>query len=183
VHYSGRVSSTQPPLERPDEVRAKAREFEQNLSAPWPVAQPAPEGAHAGSKGRRLKLKNPGRSPLGLVMLAELERDLHGRGIEARLVVADAASGDDRLGLSQGSPARVGVAGGEREHAEDPRTMKRQRRRPRGGERPLPWGRGGSTRHACFTSGMQRSPKGGGPAARQRFRVGVSTTSIRVLGA
>ena len=25
-------------------------------SAPWPVAQPAPPGAHAGSKGRRLKL-------------------------------------------------------------------------------------------------------------------------------
>jgi hypothetical protein len=63
VHYSGRVSSTQPPLERPDEVRAKAHEFEKNLSAPWPVAQPAPEGAHAGNKGRRLKLKNPGRSP------------------------------------------------------------------------------------------------------------------------
>src|SRR5262245_53842986 len=25
-------------------------------SAPWPVAQPAPQGAHAGSKGSRLKL-------------------------------------------------------------------------------------------------------------------------------
>ena len=37
--------------------------------APWPVAPPAPQGAHAGSKGRRLKLAVVRRNRAGQVAL------------------------------------------------------------------------------------------------------------------
>ena len=105
---------------QPDEFTAERR-----------VASATPKGGK-GTPARREEI-GPGQRfragealqrrsvALRLVVVRELERNVHRFRVEAQLVMPDAARVDDGLGFGKGAPPLVGRSQGPRERAEDDR--------------------------------------------------------------